>query len=131
VPIVLRPGRDVTVFATGRMVSKALVAAAVLAVGGIEAEVVNVGSIKPLQADAVQRLATRTGCVVTAEEHNIHGGMGSAIAEALMPTRVPIVPVAVQDRFGQSAHSHEELLTEYGLTADAIVTAAHRARTLR
>jgi transketolase len=60
---------------------------------------------------------------VTIEEHSIHGGLGSVIAETLMKTKIPIVPIGVQDRFGQSAHSYEELLEEYGLTEEAIYKA--------
>ena len=130
-PNVIRAGKDVTVFATGRMVSLALEAAASLAPQGVSAEVVNVGSIKPMDQAAIVTLARKTGAVVTAEEHSLCGGFGSAIAEVLMKTKIPIVAVGIQDRFGQSAHRYEDLLTEYGLTAEAIANAAREARALK
>ena len=75
--------------------------------------------------------AKQTQAIVTIEEHNIRGGLGSAIAEALMKTKVPIVSVGVQDRFGQSAKSYEELLQEYGLTAEAVYEAAKEVVALK
>jgi transketolase len=84
---------------------------------------VNIGTLKPMDEAAVIALAGKTNAVVTVEEHNLRGGLGSAIAEALMKTKIPIVPVGVNDRFGQSAHSYEELLVEYGLTKEAIYDA--------
>ena len=76
---------------------------------------------------AIIELALKTGAVVTAEEHNVRGGLGSAVAEALMRTKLPIVPVGVQDRFGQSAADYCELLQVYGLTAEAIAAACREA----
>jgi len=130
-PTVLRTGSDVTVFGTGQMVSLALQAADTLAKTGIAVEVVNMGTIKPMNDHMVIALAEKTGAVVTIEEHNLRGGLGSAIAEALMKTKVPIVPVGVQDRFGQSAKSYEELLAAYGLTADAICQAVRDVLTVK
>ncbi|MBD3306444.1 transketolase family protein [candidate division KSB3 bacterium] len=130
-PTIIREGSDVTVFATGRMVSLALEAANTLDEEGISAEVVNIGTIKPMHTEAIVHLASKTRAVVTAEEHNIYGGLGSAIAETLMKTKVPIVPIGVKDQFGQSAHSFEELLAEYGLTADAIYDAAKEVLTVK
>jgi len=124
-PTVITEGSDVTIFATGRMVSVALKAAESLkANDGITAKVVNIGTIKPLDTKMVQELAKSTGAVVTVEEHNVYGGMGSAIAESLMTSKIPIVPVGVADRFGQSAMTVEDLLVEYGLTDDAVAKAA-------
>ncbi|PID57176.1 transketolase [candidate division KSB3 bacterium] len=122
-PTVIQPGTDVTIFGTGQMVAVALQAAEILTQEGISAEVVNIGSIKPMNTCAITALAEKTGAVVTVEEHNIHGGMGSAIAESLLRTKIPIVPVGVRDVFGQSAKEYHELLAEYGLTKEAIVAA--------
>lgn len=130
-PTLIQPGRDVAIFATGRMVSLALAAAETLAQEKITAAVLNVGTIKPMNAASITQYARQTGAVVTVEEHNICGGFGSAIAEALMPAKIPIVPVAVMDRFGQSAQTYDELLTEYGLTAGAISRAAKEVLTLK
>ena len=122
-PTVIKEGRDVIIFATGRMVSLAINAAVKLDKEKIAAEIVNIGTIKPMNEEAIVQLARKTKAVVTIEEHNIHGGMGSAIAETLMKTKIPIVPIGIQDRFGQSARSYEELLEEYGLTEEAIYKA--------
>ncbi len=131
-PTLIAEGTDVTIFATGRMVSIAIGAAETLkANDNISAQIVNVGTIKPLDQAAVQKFAGKTGAVVTAEEHNVFGGMGSAIAESLMTSKIPIVPVGVQDRFGQSAMTYEELLVEYGLTEEAIAQAARKVITYK
>ena len=119
-PTVIKEGQDVTIFATGQMVQLALQAAATLADEGISAEVVNIGTIKPMNQQAVIELAEKTKAVVTVEEHNVYGGMGSAVAEALMKSKVPIVPIGVKDRFGQSAKTYEELLVEYDITEEAV-----------
>lgn len=119
-PAVIRAGQDVTIFSTGQILNRALEAAETLAQEGISVEVVNIGTLKPMNRESVIKLASKTNAVVTVEEHNIYGGLGSAIAEALMKTKVPIVPVGVQDRFGQSAHTYEELLAEYGLTKETV-----------
>ena len=80
-----------------------------------------------LDADSVLAFAQKTNAVVTVEEHNVYGGMGSAIAEALMTSKIPIVPIGVKDRFGQSAMTYEELLVEYGLTEEAIAGAVRES----
>ena len=121
---VLRQGADVSIFATGIMTAKALDAAETLAKQGIQAEVINVHTIKPLDEETVIASAKKTGKVVTAEEHNIIGGLGSAVAEVLArqcPTKQAFV--GVQDSFGESG-SPNDLLEKYGLTAEAIVKAA-------
>ena len=118
---VVRDGSDIAVFANGVMVSKALVAADELKRDGISVKVINASTVKPLSRDEV--LAHVQGCkgVVTAEEHSIIGGLGSAIAEVLRRERnLPIEFVGVQDSFGTSALSYDELLEHYGLTAEAI-----------
>ena len=121
---VLRQGSDVTIFATGIMTAKALDAAETLAKQGIQAEVINVHTIKPLDEETVIASAKKTAKVVTAEEHSIIGGLGSAVAEVLArqcPTKQAFV--GVQDSFGESG-SPNDLLEKYGLTAEAIVKAA-------
>lgn len=121
---VLRQGSDVSIFATGIMTAKALDAADTLAKQGIQAEVINVHTIKPLDEETVIASAKKTGKVVTAEEHSIIGGLGSAVAEVLArqcPTKQAFV--GVQDSFGESG-SPDDLLEKYGLTAEAIVKAA-------
>lgn len=121
---VLRQGSDVTIFATGIMTAKALDAAETLAKQGVQAEVINVHTIKPLDEETVIASAKKTGKVVTAEEHSIIGGLGSAVAEVLArqcPTKQAFV--GVQDSFGESG-SPDDLLKKYGLTAEAIVKAA-------
>lgn len=118
---VVRDGSDIAVFANGVMISKALAAADELEKKGISVKVINASTVKPLSRDEV--LAHVQGCkgVVTAEEHSIIGGLGSAIAEALRRERnLPIEFVGVQDSFGTSALSYDELLEHYGLTVDAI-----------
>ncbi|GAW29305.1 transketolase family protein [Carboxydocella sp. ULO1] len=122
----LRPGRDVTIFACGIMVAEALNAAENLATDGIEAQVINVPTIKPLDAEAVVQAARLTGAVVTAEEHSIIGGLGSAITEALAEHYpVPVERVGIKDTFGESGQP-AELLQKYGLTAEAIRAAVFR-----
>lgn len=121
---VLRQGSDVSIFATGIMTAKALDAAETLAKQGIQAEVINVHTIKPLDEETVIASAKKTGKVVTAEEHSIIGGLGSAVAEVLVrqcPTKQAFV--GVQDSFGESG-SPDDLLEKYGLTAEVIVKAA-------
>lgn len=121
---VLRQGSDVTIFATGIMTAKALDAAETLAKQGVQAEVINVHTIKPLDEETVIASAKKTGKVVTAEEHSIIGGLGSAVAEVLArqcPTKQAFV--GVQDLFGESG-SPNDLLEKYGLTTEAIVKAA-------
>ena len=121
---VLRQGSDVTIFATGIMTAKALDAAETLAKQGVQAEVINVHTIKPLDEETVIASAKKTGKVVTTEEHSIIGGLGSAVAEVLArqcPTKQAFV--GVQDSFGESG-SPDDLLEKYGLTAEVIVKAA-------
>lgn len=124
---VLAEGSDVSVFACGVMVSAALEARDELAKEGISVEVVNVSTIKPLDADTISSSAKKTGLVVTAEEHQVSGGLGSAVCELLSenhPTRV--VRVGVHDRFGQSGPANK-LLAEYGLDAAGMVAAIRKA----
>jgi len=122
----LRDGGDVTIAACGIMVSRALAAAEELAAENVQATVLNVSTVKPLDADTLVEAARTTGAVVTAEEHEIQGGMGSAVAEVLAQTHpVPVEFVGVHDSFGESGKP-DELLEKYGLTAGAIVAAARK-----
>ncbi len=117
---VLRQGNDVAIVACGIMVAKALKAAENLSGLGIEARVINMASIKPLDEDLLVKAAEECGGVVTAEEHTVIGGLGSAVSECLSQTHpVPMRMVGVNDVFGQSGDP-EELLRTYGLTADSI-----------
>ncbi|MDR7866900.1 MAG: transketolase C-terminal domain-containing protein [Sporomusaceae bacterium] len=117
----VRDGSDVVVFANGVMVSKAVEAAEALAGEGISVKVVNVSTVKPLDKQAVIAMAKGCKAVVTAEEHSIIGGLGSAIAEALSEVKdIPLAIVGIEDRFGTSATNYDELLVYYGLTADAV-----------
>ncbi len=117
----VREGGDVIVFANGVMVSKAVEAAEALAGEGISVKVVNVSTVKPLDKQAVIAMAKGFRAVVTAEEHSVIGGLGSAIAEALSEIKdIPLAIVGIEDRFGTSATNYDELLVYYGLTADAV-----------
>ncbi|MCB1324749.1 MAG: transketolase family protein [Spirochaetales bacterium] len=128
---VRREGKDVTIVACGVMVHEADEAANLLKEKGISAAVVNMASIKPIDEALLKRLAKKTGAMVTAEEHNIVGGLGSAVAEVLSATApVPVIRVGVDDRFGQSGDAYE-LLKHYGLTAANIAKQAQRAIKLK
>lgn len=129
--VTLKEGRDVVVFATGIMVSAALEAHDILAEEGIEAKVVNIHTIKPIDREAVINSAKETHLVVTAEEHSIIGGLGSAVCEVLSedcPT--PVIRVGIKDTFGESGKP-AELLEKYGLTAKDIVNAVKKGLTLK
>jgi transketolase len=121
---VLVEGTDVTLIACGHLVWNALKAAEELAAQGVRAEVINMHTIKPLDEEAVIRSVTRTGCVVTCEEHNRHGGLGDAVAQALATHRpTPQEYVAVNDTFGESG-TPDQLLKKYGLDTPDIVRTA-------
>lgn len=123
-PSLLREGRHVTLVGSGLMVSRCLAAAETLAREGIQAEVVNVSTIKPLDPTLIVDSAARTGAVVTAENHSVLGGLGGLIAEILGDRcPVPLRRVGVHDVFGESGPL-EELLPRYGLTAEAVAAAA-------
>jgi len=122
----LRDGKDVVIFAIGVMVAKALEAAEELEKQGISVKVVNVSTIKPLDRKAVIECVKGCKGVVTAEEHNIIGGLGSAISEALRRERnMPIEFVGIKDRFGTSAQDYDILLEKYGLTSKDIINAVN------
>lgn len=119
-------GSDVTIFATGHMVWQAIEAEAVLAEKGISAEVINIHTIKPLDVQAILTSANKTKCVVTAEEHQINGGLGDSVAQTLaLNNPVPIEMVAVKDQFGESG-TPMQLLDKYGLAPSNIVDAVEK-----
>ncbi len=123
----LLKGEDVTIIATGHLVWEAIQAANKLAEKGISAEVINIHTIKPLDEKAILKSVKKTGCVVTAEEHNFLGGLGESVARTLVKNHpAPQEFVATQDTFGESG-TPEELMDKYGLNADAIVKATERA----
>ena len=119
---VMREGTDVTVIATGLEVNEAMIAADTLQAEGISVRVVNMATIKPIDKELILACAADTGAIVTAEEHNIIGGLGSAVAEVLVESGkpVPMLRVGVEDTFGRSGPALE-LLDLYGLTAPHIV----------
>jgi transketolase len=122
----VREGSDVAILANGAMVHEAMVAAEQLAEEGISAMIVNLHTIKPMDVDAVVAAAKKTGAIVTAEEHQMYGGTGSAVAECLAwhcPT--PLEMVAVQDTFGESGLAGE-LMKKYGLSPEGIITAVKK-----
>ncbi len=124
--VVLREGRDLTLIANGIMVAEALIAAEELEARGIQAGVFNMATVKPIDREAIIAAARASGAIVTAEEHSIIGGLGSAVAEVLAEEcPVPLVRVGIQDTFGESGHP-DELLPKYGLTAADLVTAAEK-----
>ncbi len=122
-----RTGNDVTVIACGTLVYEALIAAKQLEAEGIDVRVINMHTIKPLDKDAIIKAAKETGCIVTAEEHQINGGLGGAVAECVAKNYpVPIEFVAVNDRFGESGQP-EELMTKFLVKAPNVVWSVREA----
>ena len=122
----LRPGRDVTVIAAGIMVKRALDAATTLASEGVDCRVLNMATIKPLDREAILAAARETGAIVVAEEHLIHCGLGSMVAQALAGEHpVPMGFVGIKDRYAESGR-WDLLMEKYGLTAEAIAAEARR-----
>jgi transketolase len=118
---VLREGTHAAIFATGIMVSRALEAAAMLAAQGISARVLDIGTLKPLDREAVIRYAEGVDAIVTAEEHSVIGGLGSAVVEALRGVaHAPVEFVGIPDSFGISAEGYDNLLAHFGLTSGAV-----------
>ena len=125
--IVLADGKDVTLVGTGMMTAMALEARETLKDEGIDAAVINIPTIKPIDAELLSEYAAKTGCMVTAEEHNIIGGLGSAVCEAISETcPVPVFRVGVEDKFGASGKAME-MMEVYGLTPAKIVEKARLA----
>ena len=120
--VVMREGKDVTIVATGLMVSAALEAAEKLAADGIDAEIINIHTIKPLDEEIIVESAKKTGKVVTVEEHSVIGGLGSAVCDCLCEKYpVPVTKIGVNDVYGHSGPA-SELLKEFGLDGDGIYT---------
>jgi transketolase len=120
-------GTDVSIIATGHMVWEAIQAGEILEAEGINAEIINIHTIKPLDEEAILKSVGKTGCVVTAEEHNRIGGLGDSVAQVLVKNKLaPQEYVAVNDSFGESG-TPAQLLEKYGLDAKHIVEAAKRA----
>lgn len=127
----LKDGKDVTIVATGLMVNEARIAADTLEKDGISARVINIHTIKPLDKEIICKAAKETGVIVTAEEHSIIGGLGSAVADAVTECcPVPVVKVGVNDVFGHSGPA-VDLLKEFGLSAENIVEKVKYAITLK
>ena len=125
--VYLREGKDVTIIATGLMVERALQAADMLAAEGIDAAVINMATIKPIDKDIIIDAAKKTGAIVTAEEHSVIGGLGEAVAGVVAETKpVPVLRVGVEDTFGKSGPALE-LLEIYGLNAENICKKAIQA----
>lgn len=121
----IRNGSDVSIFATGHLVWEAILAVEILEKEGIDVELINIHTIKPLDEEAILESAAKTGCVVSAEEHNRLGGLGDSIAQTLIRRNpVPMEYVAVDDTFGESGKP-SELMKKYGLDASNIVQAVH------
>jgi len=126
--LLIKEGRDVSIFATGHLVWKAIEASKVLAGLGIDAEVINIHTIKPLDCEAIVRSVRKTGHAVSAEEHLRNGGLGDSIAQLLIRSYpIPMEMVAVDDRFGESGKP-EELLKKYGLDTENIIQAVLKVR---
>ncbi len=125
--ILLNEGSDVTIVATGHLVWEALIAAEKLEKQGISAEVINIHTIKPLDEEAILKSVAKTGCIVTAEEHNVLGGLGESVSRTLVVNNpAPQEFVGVNDSFGESG-TPAQLMEKYGLNADAIIKAAEKA----
>ncbi|MDC9721308.1 MAG: transketolase family protein [Urechidicola sp.] len=124
--IQLTEGTDVTIVATGHLVWEALQASEQLEAKGISAEVINIHTIKPLDEEAILKSVAKTGCIVTAEEHNVFGGLGESVARTLAANNpTPQEFVAVNDSFGESA-TPAQLMAKYGLDASAVVKAVEK-----
>jgi len=125
--LMLNEGTDVSIFATGHLVWKAIEAGEVLAEQGISAEIINIHTIKPLDVEAIIASVKKTGAVVSAEEHQLNGGLGDSIAQVLARNYpAPLEMVGVNDQFGESGKP-EELMAKYGLSTQHVVDAALKA----
>lgn len=122
VPRILKHGTDVALFAAGYMTGVALEAAKELE-GSISVRVINVSTIKPMNKEVMRKMAKGCRAVVTAEEHNVAGGLGSAVAEALCEDPLPMKMVGIKDTFGCSGHNYQEVLAYHGLTKEAVAEA--------
>ncbi len=121
----LREGGDVAIIATGTMTAEALRAHDLLQQDDVDAKVIHMPTVKPIDADAVRHAAEETGCILTCEEHSVIGGLGDAVAAAMADRPVPLQRVAINDVFGESGEARA-LMEKYGLTADNIAMQARR-----
>ena len=121
--ITLRDGKDITIVATGILVGEAVKAGELLAKEGIDARIINIHTIKPIDKELLQKAARETGKILTCEEHSIIGGLGSAVLEAIAEDPVPVSRLGVEDRFGYSGPG-AKMLEEFGFTAENIVARA-------
>ncbi|MEP7168808.1 MAG: transketolase C-terminal domain-containing protein, partial [Bacteroidota bacterium] len=127
--VIMNEGSDVTIFATGHMVWKAIEAGEKLSQMGIDAEIINIHTIKPLDEKAILESVKKTKCAVTVEEHQVNGGLGSAICEVLSKNYpVPVELIGVNDTFGESG-TPDQLLEKYGLSSSNIVAAVEKVMT--
>ena len=127
----MKDGKDLSIFACGQMVSEALSASDILLKEGIRARVINLHTPKPIDKDVIIKACFETGAIVTAEEHTVMGGMGSAIAEVVCQAcPVPMKMVGIQNRFGVSGEP-DELFKYFGLTADEIVKASREVLAMK
>jgi len=125
--IILRDGSDLTIITCGVMVARSLEAAKQLEAKGIHARIVDMHTIKPIDRELIQRCASETGAIVTVEEHNVLGGLGGAVAEAVSEDcPVPVMRVGVNDRFAETG-PYNDLLENYGLSVNDIISAAEKA----
>ena len=125
--VMLNEGADVTILATGHLVWESILAGEMLAEQGIDAEIINIHTIKPLDAEAILNSVRKTRCVVTAEEHQLNGGLGDSVAQLLGRNfPLPLEMVGVHDSFGESGKP-AELMAKYGLTAKHVAEAAKKA----
>ena len=122
-PYIVHKGSDAVVFAHGIMVSRALKAARKLSNEGISVQVVNMSTLKPVDRKAITACAKGMKCIVSAEEHLTFGALSCIITEVFRSSGIPIEVIGIEDKFGQSANSYEELLEHYGLTADHVIKA--------
>ena len=129
--VYLNQGTDVTIVATGLLVERAIAAVELLKAEGVSAALINMATIKPIDKEILIDAAKKTGCIVTAEEHNVIGGLGSAVCETLAEAApVPVLRVGVEDTFGRSGPALE-LLELFGLNAKNIAAKAKRAMELK
>ncbi|GAB4046686.1 transketolase family protein [Spirosoma litoris] len=120
-------GKDVSIFCTGHLVWEAIKAGEILAEQGIEADIINIHTIKPLDVEAILASVKKTGCAVSAEEHMLNGGLGDSVAQVLSQNYpAPLEYIGVHDTFGESG-TPDQLMQKYGLTADKIVEQAKKA----
>lgn len=122
----IKDGRDIVIFANGIMVFKAVKAVEKLENEGISVKVVNVSSLKPTNENEIKSFASGVKGIVTAEEHSLIGGLASVITYILRGSNVPVETIGIKDKYGQSAHSYDELLEEYGLTESDIINSVRK-----